>query len=101
VSEVSKKAEVPLINATKVRHGVCTTYACLDMFENDRKVFLEHMGHESSINKDVYQCPIGLKEVRVMGQLLSDIDKGRTILCLILDIIDLCIWSSSQEAFIQ
>jgi hypothetical protein len=34
------------------------------------------MGHEAAINKDNYQCPVGFKEVRVMGGMLGMIDGG-------------------------
>lgn len=73
VSDVCKKAEVK-VNATANRHYVSTYYASLDMSLNDQKVFLDHMGHEAHINKDNYQCPIGIKEVRVMGRMLEEID---------------------------
>ncbi|KAL5004394.1 hypothetical protein ScPMuIL_017850 [Solemya velum] len=34
------------------------------------------MRHEEHISGDDYQCPIGLKEVRVLGQLIEDVDSA-------------------------
>ena len=59
------------VTATKTRHLMSTIYASMDMNEHDRKTFLDHMGHEEGISKTVYQCPIGIKEVKVMGRMLQ------------------------------
>jgi len=59
------------VTATKTRHLISTIYASLDMNEHDRKTYLDHMGHEEDISKTVYQCPIGVKEVKVMGRMLK------------------------------
>ena len=44
------------------------------MTAEDQRIFLDHMGHEANINRDNYQCPLGLKEVQVMGKVLNSID---------------------------
>ncbi|XP_060582162.1 uncharacterized protein LOC132738621 isoform X2 [Ruditapes philippinarum] len=75
--EVCKKADVAVfVTATKMRHRLSTVYASLDMSVADQKIFLEHMGHEKDINKDNYQCPQGIRTVKVMGKMLKSIDKG-------------------------
>lgn len=65
------------INATRNRHRTSTVYASLDMREADRKVFLEHLGHEEAVNKDNYQCPPGLNEIRVMGRFLTALEETK------------------------
>ena len=62
VRDVCVKGRVT-INATRNRHRLSTIYASLDMTPEHQKVFLDHIGHEAAINRDNYQCPIGLKEV--------------------------------------
>ena len=66
LNEVCKAANIK-INATMNRHVVSTIYSSLDMKSADRKTLMDHMGHAERINEDNYQCPPGLKEVRVMG----------------------------------
>lgn len=75
VGQVAKKADV-CINATRNTHRISTVYAGLHLAEEDQKVFMDHMGHEANINAENYQCPVGLKEVNVMGKFLSQIDEG-------------------------
>ncbi|KAL3870920.1 hypothetical protein ACJMK2_038948 [Sinanodonta woodiana] len=75
VKSVCIQAQVK-INATKNRHRISTIYASLDMSLEHQRIFLDHMGHEAAISRDNYQCPIGIKEVRIMGKLLNNIDKG-------------------------
>lgn len=53
-----------------------TVYATLDMSENDRKIFYDHLGHNEAINKDNYQCPPGVTEVLHMGKFLSSLEDG-------------------------
>lgn len=75
VYDICRKAQVS-VNATTNRHRLSTIYASLDMDPKDRPVFLEHMGHEDRINRENYLCPIGIKEVKVMGRMLHSIDQG-------------------------
>ena len=72
---VSNKAGV-IMNATANRHYVSTVFAGLEMSPENEKIFMDHMGHDAAINKDNYQCPQGLKEVKVMGKFLLDIYEG-------------------------
>lgn len=59
------------INATTMRHYVSTLYSSLDMDPTNRDVFLAHMGHEESVNKNVYTAPMGVREIRVMSKFLE------------------------------
>ena len=67
------------LNATRMRHKVSTLYASLDMSAGDRDIFLRHMGHEEGINRDNYQCPAGMREVKVMGKLLTEMNSNSKI----------------------
>lgn len=73
VHRVCKAAGVS-VTPTKNRHRVSTLYAAQDMTADERKIFLDHMGHSDSVNKSVYACPIGEQEIAVMGSFLSGID---------------------------
>lgn len=75
VSDVCSAAEVS-INATRNRHRASTVFASLDMSEIDRRIFFDHMGHEEFINKENYQCPPGLRTVKVMGKFLQTLEGG-------------------------
>ncbi len=79
VYDTCKKAHVS-INATTNRHRLSTIYASLDTDPTYRPVFLEHMGHGDQMNRENYICPIGLKEVRVMGKMLNSIDQGNNFI---------------------
>lgn len=62
------------INATQMRHRISTIYAGLDVPENERSAFYRHMGHSKEINESVYQCPLGIQEVAVVGGYLDILD---------------------------
>ncbi|WAQ93515.1 hypothetical protein MAR_005986, partial [Mya arenaria] len=49
------------VTATKVRHWMSTIYASLDMNQGEQQIFLDHMGHDSAINKENYQAPLGVR----------------------------------------
>lgn len=75
VSDVCKRAKISLpVNATKMRHRLSNLFASMDMSAENQKIFLDHMGHELRINQENYQCPQGLREVSVMGKMLSNIE---------------------------
>ena len=46
------------------------------MNHGDQKIVHDHMGHDANINKENYQCPAGVNEIRVMGQYLTSINVG-------------------------
>jgi hypothetical protein len=74
VSDVCREAKVS-INATSNRHRISTVFASLDMSDNDRRIFFDHMGHEENINKENYQCPPGVRTVKVMGAFLRNLEQ--------------------------
>ena len=76
VNDVYEKAGVS-VNATQNRHMASTVYAGLDMSESDRRVFFSHLVHDELINKENYQCPAGIREIKVMGKFLNDLDGKR------------------------
>ena len=65
------------MTATDMRHYVATVYASLDVPEEDRKLFFEHMGHSEAINRNVYQSPPALKEVTVVGKFFDWLDRSK------------------------
>ncbi|RUS68728.1 hypothetical protein EGW08_023510, partial [Elysia chlorotica] len=65
-----------LLIADKFRHMVSTIFASLELPEEQRNVFIRHMGHSEAVNRNVYQCPMAVREVTRVGQFLSTIDKG-------------------------
>lgn len=78
LNDVCKEALVNIpVTATKVRHLMSTIYASLDMTPNEQKIFLDHMGHDSAINKENYQTPLGVQHVKIMGPMLKWVDNGR------------------------
>jgi len=62
------------VNATRNRHRLSSIYASLDMSNADKRIFLDHLGHDEEINKDNYQCPPGIREIKVMGKFLNSVD---------------------------
>ena len=46
------------------------------MLPHNQEIFLDHLGHEKGINKENYQCPAGVRTLRVMGRMLTDADEG-------------------------
>lgn len=60
-----------LVIVIKNRYRVLIVYVILDMLENDRKIFYDYLGYNEVINKDNYQCFLGVIEVLYMGKFLS------------------------------
>ncbi|XP_035827140.1 uncharacterized protein LOC101860428 isoform X2 [Aplysia californica] len=63
-----------LLIADKFRHRVSTLYAQLELPEEQRDIFYRHMGHSETINKNVYQCPLAVREVTQVGKFLINND---------------------------
>ena len=64
------------LTATKNRHRVSTIFAALDLSENDRNLFYQHMGHSKEVNQAIYQAPPALMELMKVGKHLKRIDEG-------------------------
>ena len=63
--------------ATSMRHYVATVYAGMEVSDEERNGFYDHMGHTEAINKDVYQSPLAVKEDMQVGQVLYQLDRGK------------------------
>ena len=63
-----------LLIADKFRHRVSTMFAQLDLPDEQRHIFYSHMGHSETINKNVYQCPLAVREVTQVGKFLLNDD---------------------------
>ena len=46
----------------------------MDIPENERNYIYKHLGHSENINKNIYQSPLGIKEITVVGRKLQEID---------------------------
>ena len=75
VKTVCSQAGVSL-TATGNRHRISTLYAGMHMSSEDKECFFKHMGNAEAINRDNYQCPAGVQEIRVMGRMLAHLDSG-------------------------
>ena len=66
-----------LLIADKFRHRISTIFANLEVPEEQRQLFYSHMGHSEQMNKNVYQCPLAIREVTQVGKfLLNNIDNN-------------------------
>ena len=65
-----------LLIADKFRHRAPTLFALTEVREEKRHAFYTHnMGHSQQINRDVYQCPLAVKEVTMVGKFLETLDQ--------------------------
>ncbi|GFS19451.1 histone-lysine N-methyltransferase SETD8-A [Elysia marginata] len=64
-----------LLIADKFRHRASTLFALTEVPEEKRYAFYKHMGHSQQINRDVYQCPLAVKEVTQVGKFLDTLDQ--------------------------
>ena len=51
--------------------------------EDQRAAFYKHMGHTENVNKEVYQCPLGIKEVTQVGRFETLDENCETVDCSI------------------
>ncbi|KAL8573817.1 hypothetical protein ACOMHN_019091 [Nucella lapillus] len=69
-----------LLIADKFRHRASTLYALLDVAEHERDIFQAHGSrHSAEINRNVYQCPLAVKEITKVGGFLASIDGVRSL----------------------
>ena len=62
------------LTATQIRHRASTLFSELEIPQEERESFYNHMGHSADINRHIYQCPASMQEIRV-GEFLSHIDE--------------------------
>ena len=75
--DISDLQSPQTLTATKNRHRVSMKFALLDIPQQDRGAIFKHLGHSEEINTNVYQAPLAIREVTVVGRRLQDFDKGR------------------------
>lgn len=68
-----------IVTATKNRHRVSTMFALMDVPENDGQFIYKHLGHSEETSKNIYQTPLALKELTVVGSRLQTIDECRRL----------------------
>ncbi len=64
------------ITATNNRHRVSTEFALMDVPLSDRNYIYKHLGHSEEVNQNVYQAPLAIKAITVVGRRLQDLDRG-------------------------
>ena len=63
-----------LLIADKFRHSTSTLFALLEMSQEKLELFYRHMGHSEQMNREVYQCPLAIKEITEVGSFLQELD---------------------------
>ena len=69
-------ADPEKVTATQNRHRVSTEFALMDIPMGERDYIYKHMGHSEQVNQNVYQAPLALQEIMVVGRRLQTIDTG-------------------------
>ena len=64
------------ITATKNRHSVSTEFAMMDVNVSEREYLFKHLGHSEDTNQHIYQAPLAVRELTVVGRRLQTLDKG-------------------------
>ena len=78
VCKIVEGLEKPhLLIADKFRHRASTLFASMDIPLEKRDAFYKHMGHSETINKEVYQCPLAVKEITEVGKFFDNIDNDK------------------------
>lgn len=79
VSNVCEKVDLTnkeTLTATKNRHRLSKLFALMDVPESERQYIYKHMGHSEETNQHIYQAPLAVKELTVVGKCLQTIDEG-------------------------
>ncbi|XP_033114799.1 uncharacterized protein LOC117115204 isoform X2 [Anneissia japonica] len=63
-----------MITATKNRHRVSVLFALMDVPETERSYIYKHLGHTADTNVHIYQAPLAVKEITVVGKRLQTMD---------------------------
>ncbi|XP_072042710.1 LOW QUALITY PROTEIN: uncharacterized protein [Amphiura filiformis] len=64
------------ITATQNRHRISTEFALMDVSPYDRDYVYKHLGHTEEVNRNVYQAPLSIKALTVVGRRLQALDRG-------------------------
>ncbi|KAJ8018163.1 hypothetical protein HOLleu_43996 [Holothuria leucospilota] len=79
VSNVCEKVDLTnkeTLTATKNCHRLSTLFAIIDVPESERQYTYKHMGHSEETNQHIYQAPLAVKELTVVGKCLQTINEG-------------------------
>ena len=58
--DLCEQIGIRVITATGMRHRASTAFWHMDIFEEDIECFMEHVGHNLKIYKNIYSC-VGVK----------------------------------------
>ncbi|RXG56837.1 hypothetical protein Avbf_15881 [Armadillidium vulgare] len=77
ISTVIKESGVErLFKAKDIRHYVSTKQAMLTLPPEVRSLFYLQMGHEETINKNIYQSPLVIESLMKVGKILKILDES-------------------------
>lgn len=65
-----------VITATANRHRVSVLFALTEIPEKDRCFVFKHLGHSEQTNQQIYQAPLAVREITVVGRQLNKMDSG-------------------------
>ena len=65
------------ITATRNRHRVSTEFALMDVPRSDREYIYQHLGHTEQVNQHVYQAPLAIRAITVVGKRLQTLDSNK------------------------
>nr|XP_054753532.1 uncharacterized protein LOC129259256 [Lytechinus pictus] len=68
-----------VITATANRHRVSVLFALTEIPEKDRDFVFKHLGHSGDTNRDIYQAPLAVREITVVGRQLNKMDSAETL----------------------
>lgn len=56
------------ITSTRNRHRVSTEFAMMDVPVSEREYLFKHLGHSEDTNQHIYQAPLAVRELTVVGR---------------------------------
>ncbi len=76
ISDVCRSIGLPVITATSVRHRTSTIFWRMDNIDPKTvDAFMELMGHDKAIDKDIYAVPPALNTLKRVGPILQQLDQ--------------------------
>lgn len=76
IMAICRKINIPIITATAIRHRASTKLWQMEgLDENVIDSFMDHLGHQKAIDKNVYACPPALKALKHVTPILEKINQ--------------------------
>ena len=74
IRDICREIGISTITATGMRHRASTALWGMDASDEQVNCFMEHIGHEKEMDKNVYACPPALRAMRIVTPLLERIN---------------------------